>query len=100
MKLRRASLLCGVLRNDCTRGDSRSIRSRILEFLRSDDEGNAIVETAFMMPIFVILLTGMLSTVMGLYTFQQLTLQPLLRQRRLDQDKALSATHVQRSPHR
>jgi Flp pilus assembly protein TadG len=55
-------------------GESPSIRSRILAFLRSDIDGGAIVETAMIMPIYLLVLTGMLSTVMALYTYQQLDL--------------------------
>ncbi|MGA9671171.1 MAG: TadE/TadG family type IV pilus assembly protein [Terracidiphilus sp.] len=74
MKLRGASLLRRMLRNGRGCGESHSIRSRILAFLRSDSDGGAIVETALIMPIYLLVLTGMLSTVMALYTYQQLDL--------------------------
>jgi Flp pilus assembly protein TadG len=74
MKLRGASLLRRMprIRRGC--GESPSIRSRILAFLRSDSDGGAIVETAMIMPIYLLVLTGTISTVMAFYTYQQLDL--------------------------
>lgn len=74
MKLRGASLLRRMRQHGRGCGDSHSIWSGILAFLRSDSDGGAIVETALIMPIYLLILTGMLSTVMALYAYQQLDL--------------------------
>jgi Flp pilus assembly protein TadG len=74
MKLRGASLLRRMPQKGRGCGEPHSIRSRIVAFLRSDSDGGAIVEAAIVMPIYLLILTGMLSTVMALYTYQQLDL--------------------------
>ena len=49
-----------------------SLARRILAFLRTDSDGGAIVEMVIAIPIYLIIITGTLSTVMALYAYQQL----------------------------
>lgn len=72
MKLRGTSILCGLLRNRSGTVEPASFGHRIVELIRSDNSGSALVELAFALPVYLILITGMVSTVMALYSYQQL----------------------------
>ncbi len=50
----------------------RPWRGRIRSWLPIDEEGNALVELAFVAPIMMIMLTGLASFAMALYSYQQL----------------------------
>jgi Flp pilus assembly protein TadG len=50
----------------------RSWRSRIRTWLRTGEEGNALIELAFVAPIMMVMLTGLASFAMALYSYQQL----------------------------
>jgi Flp pilus assembly protein TadG len=52
--------------------ERRSLRSRIHRFLSEDSRGNATVEMAFVAPIMMLMLTGLASFSMALYSYQQL----------------------------
>jgi Flp pilus assembly protein TadG len=72
MNLRGMSILRGLLRNERGCVGSPSIHRRILTFLRSGDDGSALVELAIALPVYLIIITGMISTVMALYAYEQL----------------------------
>jgi hypothetical protein len=72
MKLRKTSIVCGLLRNRRGSVQSASFGRRIVELVRSDSSGSALVELAFALPAYLILITCMVSTVMALYSYQQL----------------------------
>jgi Flp pilus assembly protein TadG len=72
MRLLGASLLRRLPRKNPGRVESGSSRDRILAFLRSDCSGGALLEAALIMPVYLILLTGMVSTVMALGAYQKL----------------------------
>jgi hypothetical protein len=46
--------------------------SRMRNWLRGGEEGNALIELAFVAPIMMLMLTGLASFAMALYSFQQL----------------------------
>jgi hypothetical protein len=50
----------------------KSLLGRIRRGLWSGEEGNALVELAFVAPIVMLLLTGVASFSMALYSYQQL----------------------------
>lgn len=50
----------------------QSIRRRVCAWLTGHDEGNALIELAFVAPIMMIMLTGLASFSMALYSYQQL----------------------------
>jgi Flp pilus assembly protein TadG len=50
----------------------RSIRSRLRALLYSEEEGTQLVELALVAPIMMIMLTGLASFSMALYSYQQL----------------------------
>jgi hypothetical protein len=50
----------------------RPWRDRISGWLRWGEEGNALVELAFVAPIMMVMLTGLASFAMALYSYQQL----------------------------
>jgi len=72
MKFRVASKVRELMRKDRDSVTSPSIRQRVLAFLRLDSDGGALVEAAIAMPVYLILITGVLSTVSALYSYQQL----------------------------
>jgi Flp pilus assembly protein TadG len=76
MKMRETFKLRGWLRSEAGRVQSPSISSsisrRILSFLRRDSDGSAIMELALALPVYLIIITGTVSTVMALYAYQQL----------------------------
>lgn len=76
MKMRETSKLRGLLPDEGGRVNSPSRRPtlarRILSFLRDESEGGAVYEMALIVPVYFIILTGTLSTVMALYSYQQL----------------------------
>lgn len=49
-----------------------AIRGRLLDLLHSEEEGTQLVEFALVAPIFLIMLTGVASFAMALYSYQQL----------------------------
>ncbi len=53
-------------------GAERSWRGRIRNWLRMGEEGNALVELAFVAPIMMVMLTGLASFAMALYSYQEL----------------------------
>jgi Flp pilus assembly protein TadG len=55
-----------------TAGAGRPWRGRILAWLREGEEGNALIELAFVAPIMMLMLTGLASFAMALYSYQQL----------------------------
>jgi Flp pilus assembly protein TadG len=50
----------------------RSVRSRLRALIYSEDEGTQLVEIALVAPIMLIMLTGLASFSMALYSYQQL----------------------------
>jgi Flp pilus assembly protein TadG len=72
MKLRETFKLRGLLRNDSGGVQSASIGEGLIELLRSDSSGSALVELALALPAYLIIITGMFSTVMALYSYQSL----------------------------
>lgn len=54
------------------RGTGRLWRVRLLGWLREGEEGNALIELAFVAPIMMLMLTGLASFAMALYSYQQL----------------------------
>jgi len=72
MNLRGISILRGLLRNERGCVGSPSMNRRILAFLRSEESGSALVEMCIALPVYLIIITGMVSTVMALYAYQQL----------------------------
>jgi Flp pilus assembly protein TadG len=72
MKLRGTTTVRGLLRNQRGSVLSASFGRRIVELLRSDSSGSALVELAFALPVYLIILTGMVSMVMSLFAYQQL----------------------------
>lgn len=53
-------------------GAERWWRGRIRNWLRMGEEGNALVELAFVAPIMMVMLTGLASFAMALYSYQEL----------------------------
>jgi hypothetical protein len=72
MKLRGTSIAGRLLGDQRGAVQSASFGHRILELICSDSSGSALVELAFALPVYLILITGMVSTVMALYSYQQL----------------------------
>jgi Flp pilus assembly protein TadG len=72
MKLRATSSLLGSKRKKHECAQSASMGQRFLELLRSDSSGSALVELAIALPVYLIIITGMVSTVMALYAYQSL----------------------------
>jgi len=72
MKLRGKFKISRLLRNQRGSVTTASFGQRIVEFIRSDSSGSALVELAIALPVYLIIITGMLSTVMALYSYQQL----------------------------
>ncbi|MGA2850021.1 MAG: TadE family protein [Terracidiphilus sp.] len=72
MKLLGRFMVRGLLRNRHGSVHSASFGQRIVELLRSDCSGSALVELAFALPVYLIVLTGMVSIVMSLFAYQQL----------------------------
>ena len=72
MKLRGTSLTRGLLRNQRCPVQSASFRRRMIELIRSDSSGSALVELAIALPVYLIIITGTVSTVMALAAYQQL----------------------------
>jgi Flp pilus assembly protein TadG len=72
MKLRGTTMARGLLRSRQGSVHTASFRQRIVELLRSDCSGSALVELAFALPVYLIVLTGMVSIVMSLFAYQQL----------------------------
>lgn len=71
MILRGASMLHRLPRKRSARVETRSSQGWILALLHSDCSGGALVEAAVFMPVYLILLTGMVATVMALSTYQK-----------------------------
>jgi Flp pilus assembly protein TadG len=65
-------MLRRLLENKLSGFRSFPIGRRILAFLRSDSDGGAIIEAAFAMPLYLIIITGTVSTVLALQAYQQL----------------------------
>jgi Flp pilus assembly protein TadG len=59
-------------RNKLSGVQSLSLGQRILAFLRSDSDGGALIEAAVSLPVFLIIVTGTVATVMALQAYQQL----------------------------
>jgi len=72
MKLRGTPTSLGSRRKRRAFGQSVSIGQRFVELLRSDNSGSALVELAIALPVYLIIITGMVSTVMALYAYQAL----------------------------
>jgi Flp pilus assembly protein TadG len=53
-------------------GAEQTLRARLYALLVSEDEGTQLVELALVAPIFMLLLTGIASFAMALYSYQQL----------------------------
>lgn len=52
--------------------ERKTLRSRLFALLLEEDEGTQLVELAFVAPIMMIMLTGVASFAMALYSYQQL----------------------------
>ena len=72
MKLRGKFMIRGLLRNQRGSVRSASFGHRIVELIRSDSSGSALVELAIALPVYLIIITGMVSTVMALTAYEQL----------------------------
>lgn len=72
MNLRPTSVLRRLLRNNLSDIRSFSLGRRVLAFLRSDSDGGAILEAAIALPVYLIVITGTLATVLALQAYQQL----------------------------
>jgi Flp pilus assembly protein TadG len=53
-------------------GAKQSLRARLYTLLVSEEEGTQLVELALVAPVFLIMLTGIASFAMALYSYQQL----------------------------
>ncbi|HZP07576.1 MAG TPA: TadE/TadG family type IV pilus assembly protein [Terracidiphilus sp.] len=69
LKICDAGCATGINESECRR---QSIVSRIRALIASHEEGTQLVELAFVAPIFLIMLTGIASFAMALYSYQQL----------------------------
>lgn len=72
MKLRGTSMVHRLSRNQHGPVQPASFGRRIAQLIGSDDSGSALVELAIALPVYLIVITGMVSTVMALYAYQQL----------------------------
>jgi Flp pilus assembly protein TadG len=57
---------------EATHGARMSLRGRIRALLGAGEEGSQLVEFAMVAPVFLVLLTGMASFAMALYSYQEL----------------------------
>jgi hypothetical protein len=91
MKLRGTFMVRGLLRNQRGSVLSASFGHRIVELLRSDSSGSALVELAFALPVYLIILTAMVSMVMSLFAYQQLAFATFSASEAIGADRGLNA---------
>ncbi|MGA2652473.1 MAG: TadE family protein [Terracidiphilus sp.] len=91
MKMREISMLRMLLRNQRRSGQSASFGQRIIELIRSDSSGSALVELAIALPVYLIVLTGTVSTVMALSAYQQLAFATFAASEAIGANRALQS---------